>query len=221
MAKKGGGGGGSQLAQLKSRLRSEGISDRRQMKASAKKRKHGQAGVERDEAQARRDRLEAISSSSQFNPFEEKITKPKNVVLGRKIRGATGKPGEAKMGGLQDRRAHLLPEWTNRNKSGSFVDRRFGENEGSSSNMSVEDKMLERFTREQQQRRDTSGPSSRTGKASLFNLDDAEEEGLTHYGRSLNDLDNYDDIRLSDEEGAEDGGEYARRLGWCACASQR
>ena len=55
----------------------------------------------------------------------------------------------------------------------------------------MEDAMLERFTRERQQR---------ANKTSMFNLDDAEEEGLTHYGRSLNDLDEYDDIHLSDEE---------------------
>ena len=187
MAKK---GGGSQLSQLKSRLHSDGITDRRQMKASAKKRKRGQAGAERDEMDARRDKLSRIASSSAFNPFEEKVTKPKNAVLGRRIKGATGRPGEAKMGWLKERRERLLPEWQSRNKSGSFVDRRFGEN--GQDDLSMEEKMLERFTRERQ---------SRAGKSSLYNLDDAEEEGLTHYGKSLNDLDDYDDIHLSDEEG--------------------
>lgn len=191
MAKKNG-GGGSQLAQLKARLAGEGISDRRQMKQSAKKRKRGQASSEREEQQARREKLQRIASSSQFNPFEEKITKPKNAVLGRHIRGAVGKPGEARQGGLQDRKENLLPEWKNRNKSGSFVDRRFGEGSGRNmGGMNMEDAMLERFTRERQQR---------ANKTSMFNLDDAEEEGLTHYGRSLNDLDEYDDIHLSDEE---------------------
>lgn len=189
MAKK---GGGSQLTQLKSRLHNDGITDRRQMKSSAKKRKRGQAASEREDLQARRDQLQSITSSTQFNPFEQKVTKPKNAVLGRKVRGATGKPGAAKMGGLQERTARLLPEWVNRNKSGSFVDKRFGENDNST--LSMEEKMLERFTREQQHR------TKSRGKASLFNLDDAEEEGLTHYGQSLNDMDDFDDIRLSDEE---------------------
>lgn len=187
MAKKG--GSGSQLAQLKSRLHNEGVTDRRQMKASAKKRKRGMASSERDEEQARRDKLSRIASSSQFNPFEEKVTKPKNAVLGRQVRGAKGRPGEARQGGLRARAEKLLPEWLNRSKSGSFVDRRFGEGDGG--NMSVDDKMLERFTHERQKK---------ASKASLFNLNDAEEEGLTHYGRSLNDLDEYDDIHLSDEE---------------------
>jgi nucleolar protein 14 len=190
MAKK---GGGSQLSQLKSRLHNDGITDRRQMKASAKKRKRGQAGAEKDEMAERREKLSKIASSSAFNPFEEKVTKPKNAVLGRKIRGATGRPGVAKMGGLKERSERLLPEWQTRNKSGSFVDRRFGEN---GSNLTVEEKMLERFTKERQ---------NRVGKTSLYNLDDAEEEGLTHYGKSLNDLDDYDDIHLSEEEGECEG----------------
>lgn len=182
-------GGGSQLSQLKSRLHSDGITDRRQMKQSVKKRKRGQAGAEKDEMAERRDKLSKIASSSAFNPFEERITKPKNIVLGRKLKGAVGRPGAAKLGGLKERQERLLPEWRDRNKSGSFVDRRFGEN--GSDNLSLEDKMLERFTRERQ---------SRAGKSSMFNLDDAEEEGLTHYGKSLNDLDDYDDIHLSEEE---------------------
>ncbi|UZJ51560.1 hypothetical protein CBS101457_000880 [Exobasidium rhododendri] len=185
MAKK---GGGSQLSQLKSRLHNDGITDRRQMKASAKKRKRGQAGAEKDELAERRDKLSKIASSSAFNPFEERVTRPKNVVLGRRITGAVGRPGLAKLGGLKERNERLLPEWQSRNKSGSFVDRRFGEN---GSDLTLEEKMLERFTKERQ---------NRVGKTSLYNLDDAEEEGLTHYGKSLNDLDDYDDIHLSDEE---------------------
>lgn len=186
---KGGGGGGSQLAQLKARMHSDGITDRRQMKSAAKKRKRGQAASERDEQLARREKLAKIASSAQFNPFEEKVTKPKAIVLGQKVRGATGKPGAARQGGQRERMERLLPEWQNRNKSGSFVDRRFGE--GDSGSMSVDDKMLERFTRERQRK---------ASKSELFNLNDAEEVGLTHYGRSLNDLDTYDDIHLSDEE---------------------
>lgn len=188
MAKKG--GGGSQLSQLKSRMRSDGISDRRQMKSFVKKRKRGQAGAEKDEMAERREKLSKIASSAAFNPFEERVTKPKNAVLGRKIKGAIGRPGVAKLGGLQERQERLLPEYLARHKSGSFVDRRFGED--GSSGLTIEEKMLERFTKERQ---------SRVGKASLYNLDDGEEEGLTHYGKSLNDLDDYDDIHLSDEEG--------------------
>ena len=41
-------------------------------------------------------------------------------------------------------------------------------------------------------------------RSSLFNLNDEEEEegggGLTHYGRSLSEMDKFDDPILSDEE---------------------
>jgi nucleolar protein 14 len=50
--------------------------------------------------------------------------------------------------------------------------------------MSVEERMLERFTRERQ----------RASKGMAFNLE--EEEDLTHYGQSLSKLDDFDDIGL-------------------------
>jgi len=57
--------------------------------------------------------------------------------------------------------------------------------------MSVEERMLERFTRERQ----------RASKGMAYNLE--EEEDLTHYGQSLSKLDDFDDIGLhtaSDDE---------------------
>ena len=44
-------------------------------------------------------------------------------------------------------------------------------------------------------------------RSSLFNLNDEEEEGLTHFGRSLGDMDKFDDPILSDveQEEGEDG----------------
>lgn len=60
-----------------------------------------------------------------------------------------------------------------RNKVGGILDRRIGENDPT---MTPEQKMLERFTREKQRKKG----------ASLFDLEEAEEEGqLTHLGRSL------------------------------------
>jgi nucleolar protein 14 len=70
------------------------------------------------------------------------------------------------------------------------VDRRFGENDPS---LSIEERMLERFTRERQ----------RTSKNSLFNLEDDTE--LTHYGQSLANLDDFDTIPLNtDSEETDD-----------------
>jgi len=69
------------------------------------------------------------------------------------------------------------------------MDRRFGENDPT---MSLEERMLERFTRERQ----------RTSKAAMFNLEDEEE--LTHYGQSLSKFDDFDDVGILDDED-EDG----------------
>jgi nucleolar protein 14 len=59
--------------------------------------------------------------------------------------------------------------------------------------MTPEERMLERFTRERLK--------GRAGATSMFNLDDGEEEGLTHYGKSLNHLDEMDDVALGDDDG--------------------
>ena len=198
--------GGSQLSQLKSKLHSSGITDRRQQSRSSKKRKSGasRAGLDqRAEAEERRRKLAAIASSSAFNPFEEKISKPKHEVLGRRVRGSVGRPGAAKASGLAQRRATLLPQYEGRDRSGAFLDRRFGEGDAS---LTPEDKMLERFTRERQRGSAASGGLGQSGssssrRAALFSLEDGPEEGLTHYGRSLNELDDLEDVRLSDDEG--------------------
>lgn len=66
-----------------------------------------------------------------------------------------------------------------RNKVGGLIDRRFGEDDP---NMSLEDKMMERFTREQQRNHK---------KSSMFDLEEDDEAmgGLTHMGRPLFDDD--------------------------------
>jgi len=86
----------------------------------------------------------------------------------------------------------LLKEIEQRGRVGGVVDRRFGENDPS---MSLEERMLERFTRERQ----------RTSKASAFNLENEDE--LTHYGQSLSKLDDFDDILLPVDENEDEEGE--------------
>ncbi|CAO1634742.1 unnamed protein product [Sympodiomycopsis kandeliae] len=185
--------GGSQLSQLKSSVRSAGVDDRRQQSNAAKKRKRGNAGNERDEAAARREALAKISGDRRFNPFDEKVTKQKHEVLGQKVKGAVGRPALAKQGGVAQRRATLLPEYQNRHKSGTFIDRRFGE---SDSTLTPEERALERFTREKQRQ-------AKGKKAALFNLndDDAEgqEEELTHFGRSLSGMGNLPELSMLDD----------------------
>jgi nucleolar protein 14 len=87
----------------------------------------------------------------------------------------------------------LLKEIEQRGRVGGVVDRRFGENDPS---MSLEERMLERFTRERQ----------RASKASAFNLENEDE--LTHYGQSLSKLDDFDDILLPVDEDEDEEGEY-------------
>jgi nucleolar protein 14 len=93
----------------------------------------------------------------------------------------------------------LLKEYQERGRAGGIIDRRFGENDPS---MSLEDRMLERFTRERQ----------RASRGAMFNLDDDEEgEELTHYGQKLSLLEQEDDfeeagLRLRENEDEEGKG---------------
>ncbi|TKY89186.1 hypothetical protein EX895_001717 [Sporisorium graminicola] len=183
-------GGGSQLSQLKQKLHSSGVTDRRQLSKKSRSRKGGQD--EKDAVAARLNKINAIVSG--LNPFDQKVTKPKHEVLGRKIKGAVGRPGAAKASGLAQRRETLLPEWQARNRTGTFVDRRFGENDA---NMTPEEKMLERYATEKQRR---------AAKGAAFNLND-DDELLTHYGQSLSGMDDLADIRLpGDDDDEEDPG---------------
>lgn len=60
--------------------------------------------------------------------------------------------------------------------------------------------MLERFTRERR----------RESKGTLFNLE--EEDELTHYGRSLSNLDDFDNVGLGlDDDDDEDAGQIDSR----------
>lgn len=62
--------------------------------------------------------------------------------------------------------------------------------------MSLEERMLERFTKERQ----------RASKGAAFNLEDEEE--LTHYGQSLSNLDDFDNVGLGLDDDDETRGEY-------------
>src|ERR1700761_7468482 len=57
------------------------------------------------------------------------------------------------------RKKTLLKEWEEKGRAGGIIDRRFGENDPS---MGLEERMLERFTRERQ----------RASKGVSFNLED-------------------------------------------------
>ncbi|KAG6902471.1 hypothetical protein C0995_016333 [Termitomyces sp. Mi166 len=165
---------GSQLSQLKTALSKAGVTGKQQQ---GKKRKRS-GSVDKDK-EKRAAKLEEIHK--RLNPFDTKVTKLKHDVGGRKVKGVSGKPAQSKQAGIEQAQFH------ERGRAGGIVDRRFGENDPS---MSLEERMLERFTKERQ----------RASKGMAFNLEDEDE--LTHYGQSLSKLDDFDDVglRLDDDE---------------------
>ncbi|KAF3905571.1 hypothetical protein AA313_de0206881 [Arthrobotrys entomopaga] len=163
----------SQLKRLRESLKNAGVIGQPQKSKKAKKRaRQNKSG--QDAKLSREAALESIRE--EFNPFEIKKTKEKfSVAGGRKVKGTVGKPSLSKQIGEDNRRKTLLVEMQQKNKVGGIIDRRFGENDPT---MAPEDKMLERFTREQQKR---------SFKSDIFNLED-DEDVLTHYGQSLGSL---------------------------------
>lgn len=181
---------GSQLAQLRSGLREAGV--------TAPRSKKGRGGdsdsrVGKYRAEQRRRRLDSLMGS--LNAFDEKVTRQKHDVPGRKIKGTQGRPLAAKSDAVQQRRAKLLPELASRHHSSNFVDRRFGEYDPT---LSLEDKMLQRFTAERQKR---------AAKTSLFDLNDDEgADDITHFGQSLSGLDEMPDVAPADDEDDDERG---------------
>ncbi|KAG1904084.1 Nop14-like protein [Suillus fuscotomentosus] len=167
---------GSQLSQLKSALCQAGISKAPQ---NGKKRKRS-GSIDEDK----------FKKALHKNPFDTKVTKLKHDIGGRKVKGSKGKPAERKQAGMEQREKTLLKEIQDRRRVGGVIDKRFGENDPS---MSLEERMLERFTQERQ----------RASKGAAFNLEG--EEHLTHYGQSLSNLDHFDDVGLPMDEDEDEG----------------
>ncbi|KAI9289340.1 nucleolar protein 14 [Umbelopsis sp. AD052] len=178
--------GGSALKRLKNSLKTAGIIGQTSRASLSKKdKKRGNPSEV-----GKHDRAEKLNLiKGEMNPFEMKVTNTKFEVLGRKVKGAVGKPALTKQVGEDNRKKTLLKEMKNKGKAGGIMDKRFGEE---NPNLTPEEKMLERFTKEKQKQ---------TRSTSLFNLDD-DEENLTHYGQSLANMDDFDeaDLELSDSE---------------------
>ncbi|KAK4105473.1 Nop14-like protein [Parathielavia hyrcaniae] len=188
---------GSQLKRLKASLKEQGIIGPQK----SKKQKRQNAEEQKARPDKRLQRGEALAGiREQFNPFQFKTNargpkfevttnKPTNDRAAMAIKG---RPGLAKAVGEERRRQTLLVEMQRRNKIGGLIDRRFGENDA---NLSLEDKMIERYTREQQRAHK---------KSSMFDLDDDEPiGGLTHMGRPLFD-DDEDEAPVKDDFDGED-----------------
>ncbi|OLL23450.1 putative nucleolar complex protein 14, partial [Neolecta irregularis DAH-3] len=160
-------GNKSQLKQLKEELRDAGL--RRGSKQCP-----ATSSLQRDA------QLHGIRS--RFNPYGLKVTKQKHEIVGRSVRGVEGNPAVSKQ--ISEDHVALHAELAARKKTGGLIDRRFGEDDP---NMTPEEKMLERFTKEKQKR---------ARNTDIFNL---ENDQLTHYGQALEDFDNYDDINSDDD----------------------
>jgi nucleolar protein 14 len=187
----------SQLKRLKASLREQGITGPPKSKKQKK-----EANKNADQRAHKASALASIRES--FNPFEIKhlarphkfeyaTTRPENArskVLGR--------PGVTKSMGEETRRKTLLPEMNRRNKTGGIIDRRIGENDPT---MSLDDRMMARFEREQQRKRG----------GNMFDLEDGDEDiQLTHDGQTLkfdDEIadDDYDAASISGSSDGEDG----------------
>ncbi|KAI9350805.1 nucleolar protein 14 [Obelidium mucronatum] len=182
--------GGSALKRLRTTLKSSGAIG--VPVPSRKKRLHQSNDGKQSVKSAMKQQLRTVDkTASQNNPFERQFARLKHDVLGRKVKGVEGKPMAQRKKAEENRKKTLKVEMEKKNRVGGMVDRRFGEN---NPNLSVEDKMMERFMREQK------GKSTRN--SSLFNL---EEEDLTHMGQSISGMDDYalesGLERVDDEEG--------------------
>ncbi|KAJ2814678.1 nucleolar complex protein 14, partial [Coemansia erecta] len=137
----------------------------------------------------RRKKLRAIQSA--LNPFELQTNRKKLDVLGLKRKDDVVNVAAARQRAVEKRKATLGKELEMRNRLGGVVDRRIGENDPT---MDPEERMLKRFTAERQKHQ---------ARGDMFNLeDDVEGEitSLTHFGRSIDEMEDFDEPVGSDYE---------------------
>lgn len=197
--------GGSQLKQLKATLKAHNLTGQTN---GGKKKK----GSKRQPKQYDREEKNRIISQirEDFSPFEVKKVKNKRVDDSRLENRAVGKPGISKQIGEEQRSKLYEAKLASKNKRNGFLDKRFGER---NKDMSEEDKMLERFTRERQ--------SQSRSKNSLFDLNDDGDEGndifdggLTHLGETLQDDFEDDDLGLDKDGEARGLGQVKRSVNY-------
>ncbi|KAK5941342.1 nucleolar complex protein 14 [Knufia obscura] len=175
----------SQLKQLKSSLRDNGIlgpqKSKKQKKASNK------------DAQKRHQRNAALEGiRERFNPFEAKAPARRekfDIASNKPTKKTIERPGVTRGLGEERRRETLLKEMQSRKKVGGMLDRRFGEDDP---NMTPEQKAAERFAQQ----------ALRTNKKnSMFNLEeDSEEEvELTHGGRAIDSARSFQKAPIRDD----------------------
>jgi nucleolar protein 14 len=186
----------SQLKRLKTSLREQGITGPQKSKKQKKS--------QNKNADARAQRHSALASIREsFNPFEFKhLARPKKFEYvsnnADNTKRVLGRPGVTKSQGEEARKKSLLPEMNRKNKVGGILDRRIGENDPT---MSLDDRMMARFEREQLKKRG----------GNVFDLEDGDDEvQLTHGGQSLTfdheiGDEDYDAASISGSSDDEDG----------------
>ena len=130
------------------------------------------------------------------NPFDKFANaRKKHEVLNRRVKGEDRNVGRARAKAIDERKKKLLKDLEAHKKSNLFVDRRFGENDGTE--MSLEEKMFQRFQLEK---------IKKTRNKSLYNLEDASEFVLTHKGSVLEENNMRDTHDLGDDSDEENLG---------------
>jgi nucleolar protein 14 len=136
------------------------------------------------------------------NPFDFFRHKPKHDVANARTRNVN--VAKSRSQAIEKRMGTIGIELAQRHRTGTLVDRRFGENDAS---ISKEDKMLIRFQRTRQKQLVNE-------KRQMFNLnsdddeDDEEEALLTHHGRTVDEMyASAPKVVLTDEEVSDDGSE--------------
>ncbi|CUM57303.1 unnamed protein product [Debaryomyces fabryi] len=183
---------GSQLKQLKAALKANGLIGQTNIKKKNKKSKT-------PSETRRNDKHEILNNiRKDFNLFDGKVNRTKRDVTmiqgGKFVKVGSKQHNDATRAKSDVEKSMKLQyelDKKQNGKTGGLIDRRFGEN---NRNLTAEEKMLERFTRERQ------------GNKKKFNFalgsddeqDDEDNDGfvLTHSGKSLSLDNDLDDTKL-------------------------
>lgn len=195
---------GSQLKQLKAALKAKGLVGQTNIKKKNKKLAPSETRKDQSE---KKNALKKIHD--EFNLFDNRINRAKHdytvIQNGKFVKAGSNQHNDAarsKSGVEKALQMSYEAEKKMKNRAGGVIDRRFGEK---NKNLTEEEKMLERFTRERQ-------GLAKPDKKSMFSLesDDEYEDddggfALTHSGKQLsfeNDLDG--DLGVSEKTYADE-----------------
>lgn len=199
---------GSQLKQLKAALKAKGLVGQTNVKKNNKKAAPSETRKDQEE---KKRALGAIHD--EFNLFDNRINRAKHdftVIQGGKFVKAGSKQHndttKTRSGVEKSMKLNYEADKKLRNRAGGFVDRRFGEK---NRNLTEEEKMLERFTRERQS----------SSKKNVFSLgsddefDEDDELALTHSGKAISFEQDFDegDLGVSEKRYVDEDSEQPPR----------